>query len=196
MKILIIDNFDSFVYNLVQYVGELKANPIVKRNNVVTINDIITLNPKGLIISPGPGTPSNPKDMGNNIQIIKYFYDKIPILGVCLGHQAIIYAFGGNIITAKHIMHGKTSEINHNKTSLFNNVMNPLTTMRYHSLIAEETSFPKKEFEITAKTLKDNEIFACQHKKYPVFGVQFHPESVGTYEGKKIIQNFLEICND
>ena len=196
MKILIIDNFDSFVYNLVQYVGEQKVTPIVFRNNEVTIEEIKKLNPDGIIISPGPGTPSNPSDMGNNLEIIKYFYEKIPILGVCLGHQAIIYAFGGKIIEAKFIMHGKTSEIENNKNDILKNVMNPLTTMRYHSLVADKKTFPQKELITTAKTINDDEIFAFKHRKYPVFGVQFHPESVGTYEGKKIIQNFLEICND
>jgi anthranilate synthase/aminodeoxychorismate synthase-like glutamine amidotransferase len=196
MKILIIDNFDSFVYNLVQYVGELKADPYVKRNNDITISEINKIKPDGIIISPGPGNPENPSDIGKCLEIIKTFQKQIPILGVCLGHQAIVYAFNGKIIPAKYIMHGKTSEIQHENNSIFKDIMNPLTVMRYHSLVADPINFPSSILKITARTLKDDEIFAVQHKKYPIYGVQFHPESVGTYEGKKIIHNFLEICND
>jgi anthranilate synthase component 2 len=196
MRILIIDNYDSFVYNLVQYIGEHKAEPIVKRNNEISIEEIKKIRPKGIIISPGPGTPENPHDIGNNIEIIRKYYSKIPILGVCLGHQAIIYAFGGKIITAKNIMHGKTSEIKHNEKDIFKDIINPLMVMRYHSLVADPKTFPHVDYEITSKTLDDNEIFSIKHKKYPVYGVQFHPESVGTYDGKRIIKNFLRICND
>lgn len=196
MKILIIDNFDSFVYNLVQYVGELKANPYVRRNNAITISEINKIKPDGIIISPGPGTPENPSDIGNCLEIIKTFGKQIPILGVCLGHQAIVNSFGGKIIPAKYIMHGKTSEIQHENNGIFKEIMNPLTVMRYHSLVADHINFPSSILNITARTLKDDEIFAIQHKKYPIYGVQFHPESVGTYEGEKIIQNFLEICHD
>ncbi|MCK5346102.1 MAG: gamma-glutamyl-gamma-aminobutyrate hydrolase family protein, partial [Candidatus Heimdallarchaeota archaeon] len=135
-------------------------------------------------------------DIGNCLEIIETFGKQIPILGVCLGHQAIVYAFDGKIIPAKYIMHGKTSEIQHENNGIFKDIMNPLTVMRYHSLVADPVNFPSSILNITARTLKDDEIFAVQHKKYPIYGVQFHPESVGTYEGKKIIQNFLEICHD
>jgi len=195
MKILIIDNYDSFVYNLVQYIGEQNATPIVKRNDMINEIDIKRIHPDGIIISPGPGTPMKKQDCGNNLSIIRKYYTKIPFLGVCFGHQAIIHAFNGKIIPAKNIMHGKTSEIYHTGKYFFNNILNPLTVMRYHSLVVDPSTFPYDTFDITAKTIEDNEIFAFQHKQLPIFGVQFHPESIGTYEGMKLIRNFLEICH-
>lgn len=194
MKILFLDNYDSFVYNLVQYIGEQGAEPLVYRNDSISLDKIRGLNPDGIIISPGPGTPENAKDIGVCLDVIKELGKGIPTLGVCLGHQAIVHAFGGKIVRADNIMHGKTSKIKHNEKGIFKGVKNPLKVMRYHSLIADSGTFPNKELEITAKTLKGGEIFAVRHKKYPIYGVQFHPESIGTGDGKLIIKNFLEVC--
>jgi len=194
MKILVIDNYDSFVYNLIQYIGEMNVEPCVFRNDAITIEEIQKMNPNGIMISPGPGTPENPEDIGVCLDVIKKFGKKTPILGVCLGHQAIIHAYDGKIIQAKKIMHGKTSEIYHNENDIFKGVKNPLKVMRYHSLVADPETFPKKTLNITAKTTGRNEIFAVRHKKYPIFGVQFHPESIGTENGKIMIRNFLEAC--
>jgi len=196
MKILVLDNYDSFVYNLVQYIGEIGAEPCVFRNDAITLKNIQDMNPKGIIISPGPGTPENPKDIGICMDVIKKIGKEIPILGVCLGHQAIVYVFGGKILQAKTIMHGKTSEISHDGKSIFKGIKNPIQVMRYHSLIADSKIFPNDKLNIIAKTTDRNEIFAVMHKKYPIYGVQFHPESIGTENGKLLIRNFLEICND
>jgi len=196
MKILVLDNYDSFVYNLVQYIGEIGAEPHVFRNDAITLKNIQDMNPKGIIISPGPGTPENPKDIGICMDVIKKVGKEIPILGVCLGHQAIVYVFGGKILQAKTIMHGKTSEISHDGNSIFKGIKNPIQVMRYHSLIADSKFFPNDKLNIIAKTTDRNEIFAVMHKKYPIYGVQFHPESIGTENGKLLIRNFLEICND
>lgn len=196
MKILVLDNYDSFVYNLVQYIGELEAKPFVNRNDSISLNEIQKLNPKGIIISPGPGNPENAGDIGICLDVIRELGEEIPILGVCLGHQAIVYAFGGKIVQAKKIMHGKTSKINHDGNGIFKEIKNPLKVMRYHSLIADPNTFPSKKLKITAKTIDRREIFAVKHKKCPIYGVQFHPESVGTEDGKLIIKNFLEVCND
>lgn len=196
MKILVLDNYDSFVYNLVQYIGEIGAELHVFRNDAITLKNIQDLNPKGIIISPGPGTPENPKDIGICMDVIKKIGKEIPILGVCLGHQAIVYVFGGKILQAKTIMHGKTSEISHDGNSIFKGIKNPIRVMRYHSLIADSKFFPNDKLNIIAKTTDRNEIFAVMHKKYPIYGVQFHPESIGTENGKLLIRNFLEICND
>ena len=196
MKILVLDNYDSFVYNLVQYIGEIGAEPHVFRNDAITLKNIQDMNPKGIIISPGPGTPENPKDIGICMDVIKKVGKEIPILGVCLGHQAIVYVFGGKIVQAKTIMHGKTSEISHDGNSIFKGIKNPIQVMRYHSLIADSKFFPNDKLNIIAKTTDRNEIFAVMHKKYPIYGVQFHPESIGTENGKLLIRNFLEICND
>jgi len=196
MKILVIDNYDSFVYNLVQYIGELGGKPIVYRNDSILLEDIKTINPKGIIISPGPGHPKNKRDIGVCLELIKKYGKKIPLLGVCLGHQAIIYGFGGSIIEAENIMHGKTSCIEHLKNSIFKGTENPLEVMRYHSLIADPETFPHEKLSILANTVDKKEIFAVKHKKFPIYGLQFHPESVGTNNGKIILKNFLEICND
>lgn len=184
-RILLIDNFDSFVYNIFQYLGELGAEVDVVRNNKVGAVDGYDL----IVISPGPGNPENERDFGICKQIIQNA--NVPVLGVCLGHQGIISAFGGRIIRAKKPMHGKMSKITHNEKGIFSGINNPIKVMRYHSLIGEESSIPGC-IEITA-TSDNNEIMAVQHKELPIFGVQFHPESILTEEGKKILKNFVEL---
>ena len=186
--ILVIDNYDSFTYNLVQYLGELGADLEVYRNDKITIEEIKKKKPGKIVISPGPGEP---KDAGISEGVIKIFGPHIPILGVCLGHQAIGEVFGGKIIGAKSLMHGKTSKIYHDAKAIFKGVRSPFEATRYHSLIVERKSFPKV-LKITART-EDEEIMGLQHEKYPIYGVQFHPESILTLEGKSILKNFLEI---
>ena len=186
--ILVIDNYDSFTYNLVHYIGELGNEVIVKRNDEVSLEDIASLNPNKIVISPGPCTPN---EAGISIDLIKA--SSVPILGVCLGHQSIGAAFGGTIIKAPEIFHGKLSEITHNNKGLFKGIDNPYSVVRYHSLIIEKDSLPD-ELQITS-VLKDNSdiIMAVQHKERPIYGVQFHPESIETDFGKKLIQNFLTL---
>ncbi len=184
--ILLIDNYDSFTYNIVQYLGEFSAKTKVVRNNEITISEISTLNPQKIIISPGP---CSPKDAGISIETIQEFYKKIPILGVCLGHQAIGEAFGGKIIKAPTPIHGKTSSISHTNKGIFKNIPNNFLATRYHSLVISKEEFPQ-ELEITAQT-DDNVIMGIQHKHYPIFGVQFHPESIATEYGKELLKNFL-----
>ena len=186
--ILVIDNYDSFTYNLVHYIGELGNEVIVKRNDEVSLEDIAALNPNKIVISPGPCTP---KEAGISIDLIKT--SSVPILGVCLGHQSIGAAFGGTIIKAPEIFHGKLSEITHNNKGLFKGIDNPYSVVRYHSLIIEKDSLPDV-LQITS-VLKDNPdiIMAVQHKERPIYGVQFHPESIETDFGKKLIQNFLTL---
>ncbi|MCT4607456.1 MAG: aminodeoxychorismate/anthranilate synthase component II [Marinisporobacter sp.] len=186
--IVIIDNYDSFTYNLYQYVGEINPDVKVFRNDEVTIGDLKKMNITHVIISPGPGFP---KDSGISMEMIKTFGKDIPTLGVCLGHQAIGEVFGGVIVHAKNMVHGKTSKIHHNEVDLFKNIKNPLTVTRYHSLIVDPASITD-ELVITAKTL-EGEIMGLKHKKYPIFGVQFHPESISTEYGKEILKNFLEL---
>jgi anthranilate synthase component II len=185
--ILLIDNFDSFTFNLYQYLGELGEQITVLRNNQISMDQIRDLNPKAIILSPGPGKP---EDAGICIELIQTFYNKIPILGICLGHQAIGAAFGGEIQRAALIKHGKTSLISHRSDGLFNGLPNPLEVMRYHSLIIEKSSIPE-ELECIAHSDDDQEIMAIKHRQYPVFGLQFHPESIGTPSGKQILKNFL-----
>ncbi len=192
MKTLIIDNYDSFTYNLYQYIGELGGNPIVVRNDQLEIKDIVKHNFTHIVISPGPGDPSDPAYFGVCKDVILTLGKTIPILGVCLGHQGIIYAFGGKIIRASLIKHGKTSVIKHYQKGIFTKVKNPLIGMRYHSLIGEKKSIPDC-LEVTAISADDKAIMGISHKKFPIFGVQFHPESIGTQEGKKILSNFLSI---
>lgn len=188
--LLMIDNYDSFTYNLVQYFGELKADLKVFRNDALTMEKIRKMRPRQIVISPGPG---GPESAGISVAAIQEFAGKIPILGVCLGHQAIGYAFGGNIISAKRLMHGKTSQIFHNKREIFKSIENPFAATRYHSLVIDPKSLPDC-LEVTARTQdRDKEIMAVRHKKYPVWGVQFHPESILTTHGKKILENFLEL---
>ena len=186
--LLIIDNYDSFTYNLVQYFGELKARVGVYRNDALSLAQIKKLKPGRIVISPGPGRP---EDAGISVDIIQDLAGKIPILGVCLGHQAIGYAYGGNIIHAKRLMHGKTSLIQHNRRDLFKGIKNPFEATRYHSLVIERKTLPHC-FEITAWT-KDKEIMGVRHKQFPLWGVQFHPESILTNAGKDILKNFLKL---
>ena len=191
MKILIIDNFDSFVHNLAQYTGKLGAQPIVHRTDQITLKSVTRLKPDKIIISPGPGTPDDPRDFGISADIIRYVSCKVPTFGVCLGHQGIAWAFGGKIIPAKRLMHGKTSLIKHEPDGIFKDVPNPLQATRYHSLVCEKKSFPEC-LEITAESLDDNEIMGLKHREYPIYGIQFHPESILTPDGMKIMKNFIE----
>ena len=187
---LVIDNYDSFTYNLVQYLGELGADLKVIRNDKITVAQVKKMKPEKIVLSPGPGEPKN---AGISEELIIALAGKVPILGVCLGHQSIGEAFGGRIVLAKRIMHGKTSFIYHNGKEIFKGVKNPFEATRYHSLVVERKSLPKV-LTITAETKdKDKEIMGLRHKTYPIWGVQFHPESILTGEGKKILKNFLEI---
>ena len=186
--ILIIDNYDSFTYNLVQYLGELGAELKVVRNDKITIEQIKKLHPQKIVISPGPGRP---EDAGVSVAVIKELAGKIPILGVCLGHQAIGYAYGGKIIQAKELMHGKTSKIFHGKQGIFKAIDNPFEATRYHSLVIDPKSVPKC-LEVTAWT-KDKEIMGVEHKELALWGVQFHPESILTKSGMAILRNFLKM---
>ena len=185
--LLMIDNYDSFTYNLVQYLSEIGQEVKVFRNDKITIEDIKKLNPKYIVISPGPCTPSK---AGISLELIDKFKGKIPILGVCLGHQSIGQAFGGNIIHAQTIMHGKTSEISHKSMGIFKNIKNPFVATRYHSLVIERKTLPKC-FDITAWT-DDNEIMGIKHKDLPIEGVQFHPESILSEHGHDLLKNFLD----
>ncbi|MDO4522821.1 MAG: aminodeoxychorismate/anthranilate synthase component II [Eubacteriales bacterium] len=187
--ILLIDNYDSFTYNLVQYIGSVTADMKVIRNDECTIEEIEAMEPTAIVISPGPGRP---KEAGICIEAIRYFKDKVPILGVCLGHQAICEAFGGEVSYAKKLMHGKTSKLRFlEKSVIFEGISEDTQVARYHSLAAVAEKLPK-ELAVTAQT-DDGEIMAVQHRKYPVYGVQFHPESVMTPEGQKMITNFLGV---
>jgi len=185
-KVLVIDNYDSFVYNLVQYLGELDAEPIVKRHDAITIDEVKDISPHALLISPGPG---NPKQAGISVDLIKWAAGKIPVLGICLGHQCIGEAWGGKIVHAPEVMHGKTSLISHNETGLFKDIESPFNATRYHSLMVDPGSFPD-ELEITAKT-DDDLIMGLKHKDFEIYGLQFHPESILTAYGHKLIENFL-----
>lgn len=185
-KVLVIDNYDSFVYNLVQYLGELDTEPLVKRHDAITINEVEDMSPHALLISPGPG---NPKQAGISVDLIKWAAGKIPVLGICLGHQCIGEAWGGKIVHAPQVMHGKTSLISHNESGLFKGIESPFNATRYHSLMVDPESFPD-ELEITAKT-DDGLIMGLKHKEFEVYGLQFHPESILTSYGHKLIENFL-----
>jgi len=188
--VLMIDNYDSFTYNIVQYCKELGANLKIIRNDELTINEIRDLNPKKIILSPGPSTPD---DAGVTLDVIKEFKDTIPLFGVCLGHQSIAQAFGANVVRAKNMMHGKTSQVEKvQDTEIFNDVADEFTATRYHSLTVEKSSLPEA-IEITAYSLDDNEIMALQVKGKPIYGVQFHPESIKSDFGHKILDNFLKL---
>lgn len=187
--ILVIDNYDSFTFNLVQYLAELGAEVAVYRNDEIDLSKIVTLNPEGIVISPGPGRP---EVAGISVAVARELGQKTPVLGVCLGHQAIGYAFGGAIVPAPRLMHGKTSQISHNDETLFSDLPNPFVATRYHSLVVERESLPP-ELRVTAES-EDGSIMGLQHETLPVFGVQFHPESILTAEGKKLLKNFLDIC--
>lgn len=186
--ILMIDNYDSFTYNLVQYLGELGANLKVFRNDKITVEEIEKLEPTHIVISPGPCTPN---EAGISVELVKNISGEVPILGVCLGHQSIAQAFGAKIVKAKVPVHGKTSMIFHDGRTIYQRVKNPFEATRYHSLIVDESSLPKK-FEVSARC-EDDTIMGIRHKEMAVEGVQFHPESILTKEGKKILKNFLEI---
>lgn len=184
--ILMIDNYDSFTYNLVQYLGELGEELVVKRNDEITIEEIEALNPEFLMISPGPCSPN---EAGISLEVIKHFAGKKPIFGVCLGHQSIAQVFGGDVIQAERLMHGKTSEMHHDEKTIFRTLANPFVATRYHSLIVKRETLPEC-FEITAWTDQD-EIMAIRHKELPIEGVQFHPESIMTSVGKELLRNFI-----
>lgn len=187
--ILMIDNYDSFTYNLVQYLGVLGCEVEVRRNDKITLDEIETMKPERIVISPGPGTPQS---AGITISIIERFHSKeVPILGVCLGHQAIGAAFGGRVLHASRIMHGKTSEISHDGKGVFRDIPDPITATRYHSLAVERKSLPTC-LEVSAEA-EDGEIMGLRHREYPVEGIQFHPESILTKEGMDILRNFLNL---
>ena len=190
--ILMIDNYDSFTFNIVQYLGELGADVLVKRNNEISIDEIKTLNPERIVISPGPCTPN---EAGVSIEVVKNFCKYKPILGVCLGHQTIGQAFGGKIVSAKKIMHGKTSKIIHDGEYMFSDIKQKFIATRYHSLVIDPDSLPD-DLIITARTddsEKESEIMGVRHKDYKLFGVQFHPESILTESGHKLLENFINV---
>ncbi|QWK19482.1 MAG: aminodeoxychorismate/anthranilate synthase component II [Hydrogenobacter thermophilus] len=191
MELLVIDNYDSFTYNLVQYFQMLGCHVAVRRNDEITLMDIEKAKPDAIVISPGP---CSPKEAGISVDVIKRFYRDIPILGVCLGHQAIAYAFGAKIVRAKNLMHGKTSLIYHTQEGIFRGIKNPFVAVRYHSLVVERESLPPV-LKITAES-DDGEVMGLEHRDYPLFGVQFHPESVLSESGMDILKNFLEISQE
>lgn len=187
--VLIIDNYDSFVYNLVHVLAELGARSIVVRNDEITVKGVERINPDRIIISPGPGTPLRRRDIGISIDVVRLLGWKIPVLGVCLGHQAIGVAFGARVRRAHNIMHGKTSVVKHYGDKLFRGIPEKFTAMRYHSLVLDSVS---SELKITARSLDDGEIMGIRHVEYPIHGVQFHPESIGTLYGPRLLKNFLD----
>jgi len=190
--VFVLDNYDSFTYNLVQYLGELGQEVVVRRNDQVTVEEIRQMRPRRIVISPGPCTP---QDAGISIDLFRRLSGEFPILGVCLGHQALGEAFGGKVVRAPHVMHGKTSKVKHDGRTVFKDLESPFTATRYHSLIVDEKNLPL-ELEISAWTTEPDgsrTIMGLRHKKFPAEGVQFHPESVLTSEGKKLIANFLKI---
>lgn len=190
--ILVIDNYDSFTYNLCQYVGELQVDILVARNDCIGIDEIRDLKPEGIILSPGPGVPEN---AGICVDVIREFGSSIPILGICLGHQAIGYAYGGRVVRAKVVRHGKTSLIKHDGNKLFSRMEGEIRVMRYHSLVVEGESLPE-ELVVTARSMDDGAVMALRHREYDVYGLQFHPESIFTENGKDMIKNFLrEVCH-
>jgi anthranilate synthase component 2 len=191
MKVLVIDNYDSFVYNLVQYIGELGPETIVYRNDQITLQQVKALRPDRIVLSPGPGHPEDEHYFGVCKQILQQVSREVPTLGVCLGHQGIISTFGGKVVSAKRLMHGKTSQIKHDGQGIFRGVQNPFTATRYHSLAGDKPSIPAC-LEVTAVAVDDGEVMGIRHAEYPIEGIQFHPESILCEEGKLIIKNFLE----
>jgi anthranilate synthase/aminodeoxychorismate synthase-like glutamine amidotransferase len=187
--VFVLDNYDSFTFNLVQYMGELGADVVVRRNDELTPKEVEALAPDRILLSPGPCTP---QEAGISIDLIRHMAGKVPILGVCLGHQAIGAAFGGNVIRAPKLMHGKTSQVDHDGKTIFAGITTPMTCTRYHSLIVEEKGLPA-DLEISARTA-DGTIMGLRHRTFPVEGVQFHPESVLTSDGKRLIENFLNLA--
>ena len=188
--ILVIDNYDSFTYNLVQYLGELGADVVVKRNDEITVDQIGEMKPDGLVLSPGPCAPAQ---AGITVSAIQRYGAEIPTLGVCLGHQAIGEAYGGEVVRAEKVMHGKTSQIEHDGKGLFAGIPSPMEVMRYHSLVVEPSSLPPCLEVVAVATHNRDEIHAVRHKQHPVYGVQFHPESVMTPNGKQLLKNFLDL---
>ena len=190
--LLMIDNYDSFTYNLVQYLGELGEEVRVFRNDRVSIDEIKALEPARIVISPGPCTPN---EAGISMALIEHFKGRLPILGVCLGHQSVGQVFGGRVVHAKRVMHGKLSQIHHNDTSLFRGLDNPFTATRYHSLVVERDSLPEclEETAWTSEEDGTSEIMGLRHREYPIYGVQFHPESILTRQGHELLRNFLEL---
>lgn len=186
--VFVLDNYDSFTYNLVQYMGELGAEMEVRRNDELTVDEVEALKPQRILLSPGPCTP---QEAGISIELVRRFAGRVPILGVCLGHQAIGAAFGGDVVRAAKLMHGKTSEVEHDGKTIFTGIASPMTCTRYHSLIVSEKNLPE-DLEISARTA-DGTIMGLRHRKHAVEGVQFHPESVLTADGKRLIKNFLEL---
>lgn len=191
MRVLVVDNYDSFVYNIAQRLGELKVQPTVLRNDKITFNSIKCIDPDAIVISPGPGHPADKKYFGICTDIIARLGPRLPILGVCLGHQGIVHAFGGKVINAKKVRHGKTSIIQYTSGKLFDQVSNPFKATRYHSLVADKKIPPC--LEVTARALDDGEIMGIRHRQYLIEGVQFHPESVLTKQGPKILFNFISM---
>jgi anthranilate synthase/aminodeoxychorismate synthase-like glutamine amidotransferase len=190
--VFVLDNYDSFTYNLVQYLGELGAEVEVRRNDQITVSDVALLHPERIVISPGPCTPS---DAGISVELVRHFAGKVPVLGVCLGHQAIGEAFGGKIVRARNLMHGKTSRVQHDGKTIFGGLTSPMTATRYHSLVVSEDGLPEV-LEISANAIdRDGErvIMGLRHRRFRVEGVQFHPESVLTDQGKKLVENFLAL---
>ena len=190
--VFVLDNYDSFTYNLVQYLGELGAEVVVCRNDQISVAEVEAMHPERILLSPGPCTP---QEAGISIELVRHFAGKVPVLGVCLGHQAIGAAFGGEIVRAPRLMHGKTSEVQHDGRTIFKDLRSPMTATRYHSLIVQERSLPR-DLEISAYVTENGNsrvIMGLRHKRFPVEGVQFHPESVLTGDGKKLIANFLGI---
>jgi len=190
--ILVIDNYDSFTFNLVQYLGELGAEPTVRRNDEITVDEIGVLAPSAIVISPGPGTPA---DAGITVAAVRRWGASIPVLGVCLGHQAIGEAYGGQVVRAGKVMHGKTSRIRHDGSELFAGLPNPMQVMRYHSLIVESSSLPKELSILARAEDESDEIHAMRHRQHRVWGVQFHPESIMTPDGKALLRNFLSLVS-
>lgn len=187
--IFVLDNYDSFTFNLVQYLQAMNVDVVVRRNDQVTVGEVAAMNPDQILISPGPCSPA---EAGISVALIQAMSGKVPILGVCLGHQSLAAAFGGEIVGAKKLMHGKVSKIAHDGKGIFTKIKSPMTATRYHSLAAEESSLPAC-FDITARAEDDNEIMAIRHRQHPSMGVQFHPESILTPSGKRLLGNFLNI---
>ncbi|MDH5438770.1 MAG: aminodeoxychorismate/anthranilate synthase component II [Candidatus Bathyarchaeota archaeon] len=191
MRVLVIDNYDSFVYNLVQYIGELGGKPFVYRNDKITLRQAVKLRPDKIVISPGPGTPEDARYFGVCSEILQHMSGEVPTLGVCLGHQGIISTFGGKIVRAKRLMHGKTSLIRHDGKGIFKGVKNPFVAARYHSLVGDRRTIPLC-LKVTAESLDDGEVMGVRHVEHTIEGIQFHPESILTTLGKMFLKNFLE----
>jgi anthranilate synthase/aminodeoxychorismate synthase-like glutamine amidotransferase len=187
--LLLIDNYDSFTFNLAQYLGELGATVVVRRNDQISVEEIDRMAPERIVISPGPGRP---EDAGVSVEVVRRFGSRVPLLGVCLGHQAIGYAFGGRVVRAPHLMHGKASTVEHDGRGLFRGMARPFEAARYHSLVVSEDGWPA-DLEVAARAVEDRAVMALRHRRWPLHGVQFHPESVLTAEGRRMLRAFLEM---